>query len=822
LIVADVGTTATASSLGLVGSAAAAELTGTQINEVGRATVLAWLNDGNGVRSRDSLNDFRITSAGGGTYDVNISDAVTLGNVIDAINTATGGQVTAAISDDGLGLKLTDAGGGGAGFTVTALNSSNAATDLGILGSDGDSDGVIAGDRLIAGINSKLIRNLNGGAGVTTLGTISITDRAGGGPTAVDLSSAQSIADVIDLINAAGANVTAALNSAGNGLLLTDRSGGSGDIVISDTSGTAAADLGLSGTFSDSDTVDSGNLQFRYITESTRLDALGVSRGKFLITDSAGVSATVDLTQGDEVNIGKVLQEINSRGLQINARINDNGDGIVLEDTGPGVVAIKVEESGSTTAKNLGLLGEAANAGDDLDGSFEKTISFSSPNLAGASTLASLNGGEGVNIKAGSDDLTITTRSGASYSVNLDGATTIDAVITAISTATGGDVTASVNSLSTGLKLTDNTAGASTFTIEAANDSSAGADLGIIGTDSDANGIINGSTIVEVTTLQTLATKINDAKIGISASIISDGSIGTPYRLSLASTTAGSSGAFIFDDGGLGFGATNLSEAQDAVVFFGGNDPTQSLVVTSTSNTLKNVIPGATIDLLATTSTPVQVTIARNDAAIVTSVKGFVDKFNSVMSTINNLDSYDSETKKRGLLLGDSALSQIRSQLFRIVISRNTELSSQYQALAQIGITVGSGAVLQFDETKFGNALATDQDAVKALFTFKETEKDEDGVISVTSGGIGVRIEELLKRLTDSETGPLQTRVDAIEGQIKLNAKRIESLDKLLEAKRARLERQFIAMEKALAGLQDQGSALNGLQNIAANLKNSK
>src|SRR5690606_31450350 len=127
--------------------------------------------------------------------------------------------------------------------------------------------------------------------------------------------------------------VTASLNRAGNGLLITDESGGTGDLVISDVAGTAAADLQLAGTFTGTTTADSGNLQFRYITAASSLDVLNVTRGKFTITDSSGVSATVDLTQGNENTIGDVIQEINSRGLKVNARVNDNGDGIVIEDT---------------------------------------------------------------------------------------------------------------------------------------------------------------------------------------------------------------------------------------------------------------------------------------------------------------------------------------------------------------------------------------------------------------------------------------------------------------------------------------------------------
>lgn len=692
LVVADIGSTTTATSLGLAGSSTTSELTGQQINQIGENTLLNSLNDGNGVRTKGSVADFRITTAGGGSFDVNLGSASTVGDVIDAIDTASGGSVTAAVGADGVSLVLTDTTGGGAGFAVTALNGSGAATDLGILGSDGDGDAELGGVRLRAGLNSKLTRFLNGGSGVG-LGEISITNR-NGVATNIDLAGATSISGIIDTINAAGAGVEASLNQAGNGIKLTDTTGGTADITVADVgAGVTAANLNLAGTFSD-DEVDSGNLQFQYITEATRLDALGVTRGQFRITDSSGASATVDLTQGNEVTIADVISEINSRGLQISAQINATGDGILINDTGPGAVAMKIEEVGSTTAADLGLLQTAANPGDAIDGSFEKTV-----------------------------------------------------------------------------------------TIEATD------------------------------TLATVATKIGDAKVGVTASIINDGSAGAPYRLIFSAKDSGKDGAFVFDDGGLGLGASTLSEAQDAVVFFGSSDPARALAITSSSNTLENVIPGATVQLQSTSASPVQVTISEDRTGVTEAVKSFVTKFNELVTTIDKYDAYDSETQQRGLLLGDTTITSVRRTIYNSIIRRNTELTGQYQSLSEVGIRIGAGAKIEFNESKFAAALANDPDAVEDLFSFKQTGEDPvTGETETVAAGIGVRIDEMLQRLTDSESGAIQTRVDSIDSLISLNKKRIEQLNTLLESKRVRLTSQFIAMEKALAQMQSQSQALASFQ----------
>ncbi len=103
------------------------------------ATLLAVLNQGDGVRRVDGT-DFRITLTDGATVDVDITPAMTtVQQVIDAItiagNTvATGRLISVFIDPDTLNsIVLNDTIDGGGNLTVTALNNSASAIDLGIL-----------------------------------------------------------------------------------------------------------------------------------------------------------------------------------------------------------------------------------------------------------------------------------------------------------------------------------------------------------------------------------------------------------------------------------------------------------------------------------------------------------------------------------------------------------------------------------------------------------------------------------------------------------------------------------------------------------------
>ncbi|MDP9172280.1 MAG: flagellar hook-associated protein FlgL [Planctomycetota bacterium] len=94
---------------------------------------LAQLNNGSGVRAVGGATpDFQIKARDGSTFAISISTDQTVQDVMNTINAATGGAVTASFASTGNGIVLTDATGGGGTLDVTSLNFSNAAADLGL------------------------------------------------------------------------------------------------------------------------------------------------------------------------------------------------------------------------------------------------------------------------------------------------------------------------------------------------------------------------------------------------------------------------------------------------------------------------------------------------------------------------------------------------------------------------------------------------------------------------------------------------------------------------------------------------------------------
>jgi len=303
--------------------------------------------------------DTAYTSGGALLAASDKADDTTLSQVLDAINNTAPGKVQASVGVNN-NLVLTDlTTAGGYTFRVEQLNGSHAAEDLGI---DGTAEnGTITGRRLLGGLKTSLLSSLNGGKGFGELGVLNLTDRSGESAS-IDLATAETLDDVLEAINMAGVGVVARVNDARNGILLSDTTDGTGNLVVAngDAETETAKKLGLE-VDGAQNTKSTGSLRLQVVSESTLLHTLnggaGVSAGTVKINDNDGDSRLLTI-DGKTKTIGDVLAAINNLGLKIDARINDDGDGIVLIDKDDdGGTTFGVEEGSGDTARDLHLLG---------------------------------------------------------------------------------------------------------------------------------------------------------------------------------------------------------------------------------------------------------------------------------------------------------------------------------------------------------------------------------------------------------------------------------------------------------------------------------
>ena len=322
-----------------------------------------------------------------------------LGDVINAVNNhwanwndLLSGEdkrvLTAALDASGNGLTLTHNGAG-----IITVEDTDAAVDLGIANTHGF-DTFNYGQRLIAGLNTVMLRSLKGGSAgsdrIEIGGDVNLTDRAGNSVN-LDLIQAFTVQDVLDAVNQAGTNINASINAAGNGIMLTDTTADADVVGNLEITGDLAEKLNITAAAQDNlSSVNSDNLQLQYISEASLLDDLragqGIRRGKIRVTDGDGATQTIDLAQNNINTLQDVIDAFASSGTNLRARINDTGDGLLIYDeisTGGGTITL--EEVDGNTAHDLGILGAAENGQNFIDGSFEYKFA-----MGGGDTLQDL------------------------------------------------------------------------------------------------------------------------------------------------------------------------------------------------------------------------------------------------------------------------------------------------------------------------------------------------------------------------------------------------------------------------------------------------
>lgn len=315
-------------------------------------------------------------------------------------------------------------------------------------------------------------------------------------------------------------------------------------------------------------------------------------------------------------------------------------------------------------------------------------------------------------------------------------------------------------------------------------------DFGTISGGTLTNGVYTGATFtsngngtasitVDSTnnTLEGIRDTINAAGLGVTASIVNDGS-GTPYRLALSSSSTGLSNSLkITTSGGdgtinslLGYDPAGTQNLTQTLAAQNANLTVNGIAITSASNTLTAAIQGVTLTLKGTTTTTNTLTVARDTTAIGTAVSGFVDAYNALASQIKSRSAYGTDGKNAGALAGDGTLRLMQDQLRGIFNTPAT--GGTLTTLTQVGISFQRDGSLKLDSGKLNTAVSSNFTDVNNLFT--------------SSTGFATRLEEWAKT-TLSAGGLIETRTKNLNQYVKDKNSEIDRL----EIRMAALEKKY-------------------------------
>jgi len=448
------------------------------------------------------------------------------------------------------------------------------------------------------------------------------------------------------------------------------------------------------------------NVETPWKTQLTSLDSQDTvisSLGTLFSTVSNDMSSLTDL-EG-------ILSEKEGSSSDQNVLTLTAADSTALA----GTHTVEVKSLATTSS---GYLAEIANASDALSGSITVQVgngtaqAISVPgsgggndNLAG---LASAINASGIGITAsvltdatGSRLSLVSGISGAAGNITVSSNSVVDTTNNLAYTGTAGTISANSTGTLTGIAAQNDTLSGS-ISIQVGGGA---AQTVTVGTSSN--------------TLSTLAQAINNtANIGVTASVVQNN--GT-YSLSLLSNTAGTAGT-------LNVTSSIVDTTTPASTALGYTSPVSGanaqltvdgVSLTSASNTVANLIPGVTFQLLAPSASEsdgsleqVQVVIGNDNSQVESTVNQFVSDYNSLISAINTQEGNDASGNPEPLY-GSPTLSLLQQQLLDGLNAQNpsgylTPITNNLNTTLSGSITlqVGSAAAKNFIVSSSDNTLS--------------------------------------------------------------------------------------------------------------------
>ncbi|MFM0395258.1 flagellar filament capping protein FliD [Paraburkholderia phytofirmans] len=263
--------------------------------------------------------------------------------------------------------------------------------------------------------------------------------------------------------------------------------------------------------------------------------------------------------------------------------------------------------------------------------------------------------------------------------------------------------------------------------------------------------------------------------------------------LGVTSTPGANGGASTIVSSDAGNAWRQSEVAQDALVTIGG------IAARSANNAVTDAIAGVTLNLsAASVGNPQTLTIAPDTTAQNTAITNFANLYNTVVTTISKLSSYDKTSKTGGALLGDSTLLTVKNALASIVAG-GVGKGASVVSLGHIGITLKgdpADGTLVVDNAKLTTALNTSPAQVAALFN--------------STDGVGAKLSKSIDEFTRTG-GIIDTRNNALTADLKSVTAQQTKLSDYATQLTKQYQSQFTALNTLMATMNNNSAYLTAL-----------
>lgn len=311
-------------------------------------------------------------------------------------------------------------------------------------------------------------------------------------------------------------------------------------------------------------------------------------------------------------------------------------------------------------------------------------------------------------------------------------------------------------------------------------------------------------------TLQEVKAKINDANIGVTATVIS-GTNGD--RLILTGNKTGAANNFSFTttiaapntvppDTVLPIAtqpaltdfdsapALASSVAQDAEISIDG------VSVASDTNTFSNSVAGLTFSAVKIGTS--NVTVQSDSTKITDAVQKFVDAYNGVVSIIQENSTYNFATKTGKGFNGDSSARSVLEALGKARTTVPTELATAtLKTMSELGVSIQQNGKLSLDTNALSKAISSSAtDVTTAITAYGKSLGDAITGLTNDTGAISNRVSSL-----NSSISSYKDRQTALEIRVAMVEKRYRAQFTALDTMMSKMTTTSSYLSQQLANL---------------------
>jgi len=766
--------------------------------------LLSQLRGGNGI----TAGRIRITDRSGQQATIDLRHALSIGDVLQEINSAAGIDVEARLSSDGRSIEIVDRSQGSGTLSVKEWGGGTTAASLGIVGNDTDGDGVIAGSTIAhLGASTALstigtgVPNAGGAADfMIVVNGIEVPVSLGAGPGGSPPAAAtlgDALARINTALEGAGVGDIARVSIAPDGDRLRLTATGTASIAFvpppgladgAATSATASAlgALGLAGLSLEQSGTGSSSARdgarILFGMQDVGLAFLNAGAGLSLsdsltITDRAGRTVTVSgLASVDSISgvIARIREAAAAvPGMDLDVGLDASGTRLRIADRGGGAGAFSIN---GAAAQQLGFSVQGASSV-----AISKDLRRADAGLG--TPLASLAGAPV------SGSFRITNRAGASATIAVSSSMSVADLARAIDSANLG-VRLRINSWGDAIELVDESGGPGSLTV---TDTQGGAASALRIAGSSSAGRLDGTRTRQLAlTGSESATELAamiDALEGVDARLEVDDDGNSYLSIRGLATGARNDLALVVDGADLGF--ASVVRAGDARVIVSPENG--GTLVTSATNLLTGVIAGVSLELQHASADAVTVTVYPSNQPIQSAVAAFASALGAALAQLRQATAVDPDAGTRGPLYGNLTASRTREALRSLV---GSVFGPDGRRLSRLGITISGSGTVQFDPAVLDAALEADPDAVRSMLA------DSQGVAQRFDAALGAFVDP------NGALGNDDARLARVADSANAT---IDRLNAGLVRRRAVLLARFAAMEAAIGQLQNQQASLQSL-----------